>query len=581
MDRSSTSNSTYSVAHAIAAGLKRHGVTEVFGQSIPSALHLASPEYGIRQIAYRTENAGGAMADAYARVSHKVAVITAQNGPAATLLVAPLAEALKASVPIVAIVQDVARSTVDRNAFQELDHMNLFQACAKWVKRVDRADRIDDYLDMAFTAAASGRAGPAVLLVPMDLLREPAHPVQNRRANLGAFPLDRSIPPLERIEEAARLLVGAQRPLIVAGGGVHLSDAAAEVAALSEKLAVPVATTNMGKGAVDERLDLSVGVFGNCMGEGSLGKRLRHLSTKADVVCLIGNRTNQNGTDSWSLIPRDARIIHIDVDSLEVGRNYEALRLVGDAKLTLQLLLDRCARLDLDARRKAGAAVAREIAEAKAAVAREASDSSMGAAGAIRPEYLMRQLDALLAPEDIVTTDASYATNWVTSFLTSKRAGMRFLTPRGLAGLGWGMPMAMGAKLASPGSRLIAVVGDGGFAHCWSELETAHREGIDVLTIVLDNGILGYQAHAENVMYGNHSSACTFKEVDHAAIARACGCQGYSIDNPAQVKDALEKWFGEGGNTVLNVSIDPKAFPPLTMYDGKDPSATAPLHIVA
>ena len=142
-------------ATRLAAAFRRHGVEVAFGQSIPSLFYLAAPAAGIRQVAYRAENAGGAMADAYARISHKVGVVSAQNGPAATLLVAPLAEALKASIAIVALVQDVPRDLTDRNAFQELDHLRLFDACAKWVRRVDRAERLDDYVDMAFVAAAS------------------------------------------------------------------------------------------------------------------------------------------------------------------------------------------------------------------------------------------------------------------------------------------------------------------------------------------------------------------------------------------------------------------------------------------
>jgi acetolactate synthase-1/2/3 large subunit len=572
-----------SVAHALAAGLKRHGVTEVFGQSIPSVLHLVGPEFGIRQIAYRSENAGGAMADGYARISHKVAVITAQNGPAATLLVAPLAEALKASVPIVAIVQDVSRATVDRNAFQELDHISLFQACTKWVRRVDRADRVEDYLDMAFTAAATGRCGPAVLIVPMDLLREPAPMGGKRSASYGTYPMDPAIPTADRIAEAAQLLASAKRPLIMAGGGVHLSGAVAELVALSAALQIPVATTNMGKGAFDELSPLSAGVFGNAMGDGTLGKKLRHLCTDADVVLLVGTRTNQNGTDGWSLLPKagnSARLIHIDADSMEIGRNYEALRLAGDAKFTLQRLLDQCNTLDLGARLKSATSVKEEIAAAKAAIASHPLHPEPGTVGSIRPEFLMRQIDARLSPDDIVTADASYATNWVAGFLTSKKAGMRFLTPRGLAGLGWGLPMAMGAKLARPGSRVISIVGDGGFAHCWSELETLRRERLDILVIVLHNRILGYQAHAENVMYGNHSSACMLTDVNHAAIAVACGCVGTRIDDPAQLAPALDTWFREGGPCLLDVSIDPAAYPPLGLYDGKDPMASAPLHIV-
>ena len=193
------------------------------------------------------------MADGYARASGKVAVVTSQNGPAAALLVAGLAEALKASVPVVALVQDVRRTQTDKNAFQDLDHPELFRACSKWVKRVPQLARIDDYIDMAFTAAASGRPGPAVLLLPQDLLVEPAANVESatRSANLGTYPLDRTLADPDKIAQAALLLATAKNPLIVAGGGVHISGAQAELAQLQEAAGIPVATTVMGKGAVE------------------------------------------------------------------------------------------------------------------------------------------------------------------------------------------------------------------------------------------------------------------------------------------------------------------------------------------
>ena len=239
-------------AHLVARALKRHGVEVMFGQSLPSALYLVAPEFGIRQIAYRTENAGGAMADGYARASNKVAVVTAQNGPAAALLAPALAEAYKASVPIVAIVQDVRRTQTDKNAFQELDHFDIFRGCAKWVRRVAEISRIEDYVDMAFTAAASGRPGPAVLLCPQDLLLEAVKTdmPETRRATLGTYPLDRCVADPVRIQEAAKLLAQAKSPLIVAGGGVHSSQAYEALAQLQEAAALPVATSSMGKGAV-------------------------------------------------------------------------------------------------------------------------------------------------------------------------------------------------------------------------------------------------------------------------------------------------------------------------------------------
>lgn len=212
------------VADALAEGLVRHGVKQMFGQSLPSALHLAAKRYNIRQVWYRTENAGGAMADAFARISHQAGVVTAQNGPAATLLVPPLAEALRASVPVVALVQEVALTQTDKNAFQEYDHMALFGACTKWVRRLDQASRVDDYLDMAFRAAVSGRPGPTALLLPADLLLSPRQEGSVvRKQNLSGYPLERTAPEPSLLKQAAEMMARANRPLIIAGGGGCIS----------------------------------------------------------------------------------------------------------------------------------------------------------------------------------------------------------------------------------------------------------------------------------------------------------------------------------------------------------------------
>ncbi|MCC7273389.1 MAG: acetolactate synthase catalytic subunit [Alphaproteobacteria bacterium] len=556
-------------AHAIVRAFRRHGVEVAFGQSIPTAFHLAAPAFGIRQFAYRTENAGAAMADGYARISRRVAVVTAQNGPAATLLVPGLAEALKASVPIVALVQDVARPTTDRNAFQELDHLDLFRGVAKWVRRLALAERIDDYVDMAFTAAASGRPGPAVLIVPADLFRDAAPEESGRVASLGACPLDRPAADQRAIEEAADLLAAAEYPRVVAGGGVHSSDAAAALAGLQETAHLPVGTTSMGKGAVDEGHPLSVGMTGYFMGKRGMAKFMRPLVDRADVILLVGNRTNQNGTDSWKLFPRAARFLHIDIDGLEIGRNYEALRLQGDARATLTALAAALARRDLGRRAAARPALEAAIREGRRAHAEEAAAMTASTARPVRPERLMAELDRRLTPDTIVVADASYASIWINNFLRARRPGQRFLTPRGIAGLGWGLPMAIGAKVASPASPVVCVAGDGGFAHVWAELETARRMGTPIPITILNNQILGYQKHAETANFGAYTDAIAFAPVDHAAIARACGCRGVRIEDPVDYGPALDAALAADVPTVIDVVTDPDAYPPVTMFDGK------------
>jgi acetolactate synthase I/II/III large subunit len=562
-------------AYILARALQRHGVELMFGQSLPSALYLVAAELGIRQIGYRTENAGAAMADGYARVSHKVAVVTAQNGPAAALLAPGLAEALKASVPIVAVVQEVQRNQTDKNAFQELDLFDIFRGCSKWVRRVNEASRIEDYVDMAFVAAASGRPGPTVLLCPQDLLVEPAAiagaPV--RRAALGTYPLDRSVADPTRIEEAARLLAQAAKPLIVAGGGVHLSGAYEALARIQDAVGIPVATTSMGKGAVNERHPLSIGMIGYFMGTRGMAKHLRGLVDEADVILFVGDRTNQNGTDSWTLFPPGAQYIHIDVDGQEIGRNYEALRLVGDARLTLEHLARALMKEDLGRRREARSAIEHAIIGARRAFREEARAMMDSGAIPIRPERLMHELNKVLKADSVVVCDASYSPIWAANYLTAQRGGMRFLAGRGLAGLGWGLPAALGTKLAVGEREVFCIAGDGGFAHMWSELETARRMGIKVIVILLNNQMLAYQRHAEDIKYGDHTDACILSPVDHAAIARACGCEGEKIEKPAQFGPALQRAIDARVTTVLDVIIDPNAYPPITTFEGKLPPA--------
>lgn len=555
----------YTVSHAIAHALKRHGVEFIFGQSLPSMLHLACEQVGLQQIAYRQENTGGYMADAYARISGKPGIVTAQNGPAATLLVAPLAEALKSSIPIIALVQEVARDQVDRNAFQEFDHHGLFDACAKWVRTVRDASRIEDYIDQAFTVACSGRPGPVVLLLPADLLVEETT-ANKRSLSLGCFPLDRPVAQTDQIELAAELLANAKAPVVIAGGGLMSSQAWDALSALQEQAHVPIATTVMGKGSVDETHPLSLGVMANFLAKGAHARYNAPLLKQADVVLLVGTRTSQNGTDSWTLYPENATYIHIDADGIEVGRNYEALRLVGDARSTLEALLESIKSRDLTKRQTQRSELERKITKARQAYLDEFSSVIESDSIPLRPERVMHELNKQLDTSDIVVADASYSSIWITNGLTCSKPGQRFITPRGLAGLGWGFPMGIGAKVAAPHAHVYSVVGDGGFAHAWAELETAARAGVNTTVIVLNNGILGFQKHAEHLKYGKSTNAVNFIDVNHAEIAKACGCKGVRVESVEELQKALVEAKQHQGTTLIEVMCDENAYPPITAF---------------
>jgi acetolactate synthase-1/2/3 large subunit len=180
----------------------------------------------------------------------------------------------------------------------------------------------------------------------------------------------------------------------------------------------------------------------------------------------------------------------------------------------------------------------------------------------------MEELAPRLRADDIVVADASYSSIWISNYLVAEEAGQRFLTPRGLAGLGWGLPMAMGAKVGNPDKRIICLAGDGGFAHCWVELETARRMGLAVTLMVLNNQILGYQKHAESLRFGMHTDAVHFEPVDHAAIARACGLPGIRVERADEIGPALDEALAnQSQTTLIDVMTDPDAHPPITLFE--------------
>jgi len=436
------------------------------------------------------------------------------------------------------------------------------------VRRIDRADRLEDYVDMAFTAACSGRPGPAVLLVPADLLSENAAPPSPRRASLGIYPLDRSLADPARIEEAAALLAGAKAPLILAGGGIHSSDASAALATLQQGAHLPVGTTVMGKGAADETHPLTLGVIGYVMSPGARTHRLRGMVERADVVLLVGTRTNANATDNWTMFPPGTRFIHIDPDPMEIGRNYEALRLVGDARLTLEAIAAALTRQDLSARAAARPAIEAEIAGAVADWQRRIAEVMTREGRLVRPERIMAELDRRLDSSAIVVADASYSSMWIGQYLTARRAGQRFLTPRGIAGLGWGVPLAIGAQMAALDRRVVCLAGDGGFGHSWAELEMMRRLDLPVTLIVLNNGILGYQKHAELVKFGDHTDAVDFTDVDHTLIAQACGVASLKVTEAAGIGPALDEAFSARRPMLIDVHSDPDARPPINYNAG-------------
>ena len=550
----------------IAKALKRHGTIVAFNQSNPVNVTIACEEVGIKPVCFRQENTGTYMAHGFSVSTYgqHIGVVLSQNGPAATLLVAGLGECFKAGHPIVAVVQEIANSDKEKNAFQEIDHVGLFKPVSKWVREIPCKERIEDYVDMAFKIAASGRPGPAVLLVRGDLINDMTEYeyVDDHTCNYGHFPLDRNTADLEKIEEAAELLANAERPLIYAGGGIISSQAQEELRAIQKDCSIPVASTTMGKGSVDEEDSLSLGVIGYFMGRRGRTEFMKQRVQDADVILLVGNRTNANGTDGWTLLPKSAKYIQIDIDPEEIGRNYESIRLCGDAKKTLAALKKALDKQDLSKRKAKEADVRNAIVDAKQKHLEEVSDVLDDNITPIRIEKFLTIADEMLPDDELFVADASFSSVWIANYITAKK-GREFIFPRGLAGLGWGMPMAMGAAVAQPDRKIFVLSGDGGFGHAWAELETLRREKMNnVISVVINNEILGYQKFWEKSCF-KETGMCDLTSVNHAMIAEACGVKGIRVaavkDIPAALKEAMEY----DGPVVIDLITEPNCIAPV------------------
>jgi len=555
-------------ARALYETLRACGVTHVFGLDSPEALYAEMDRAEMRPITVRDERAGAIMADAYARVSGRPGVCTAIRGPGATNLITGLAEAWASSIPVVAVVNDVNTAAVGRNPIQEVDHLALFRPITKWAVRLDRPERVSELTARAFVLATSGRPGPTLVSCPDDVLA-----AAGLRPGTRRYPHLRTGPDPAAIREAALVLGDAARPAIVAGGGVLSAGAWDELRLVAELLDAPVATTPLGKGAIDEGHPLAAGVMSAYTG-GELGRgRVANDAVReADVVLLVGTKTGNVATSNWTIPDPSSRTVHIDVDAAEIGRNYRSLGVVGDAKLALAALAEalRAAGARPATGRRAG--LARALDEWRARI-RPLAESS---ARPIRPERVVAEMSRFVDDDTIVCADASYSSLWAVDRLTLRRPGRRLVSARGFGGIGWALPAGIGAKLAAPDKRVLCLTGDGAFGYVFQELETAARYALGVVVVVLNNSTFAYQKHAEQLHYGR-SFETDLLDVDYAALARVLRCEGISVSDPAQLAPALGAAIASGRPTVVNVVVDPDAFPPITAFDQLRAGAPVPI----
>ena len=537
-------------AEAVVRMLQHYGVEIVFGlcgdTSLPLYDALARLDHGITHVLTRDERSAAYMADAYARLSGRVGVCEGPSGGGATYILPGVVEANESSVPLLAITSDISVSARGRFTLTEIDQAALFRPATKWNAVIDRSVDIPRMLRAAFRAMTTGRPGAAHIGLPFD--------VQNgavEEDDVRADPRSRRrvVPEPESIRAAADAIASASAPLFICGGGAMTAGGEAALLGLAEAIGAPVATTISGKGSIAETHDLAVGVVGSNGGT----PETRAVVEAADLVVFVGCRAGSVTTERRRFPrPGAARIVHIDVDPRVLGANYPTEAAVeGDAKLALEALGEA-----LD-----GAAPGRiDPAFVKAQKARkfEAFDAlAKSDETPIRPERLVAALQDALPADSVVVADPGTPCPYLSAYLVLEKPGRRFLSNRAHGALGYAMPAAVGAQFARPGSKCVAVMGDGSFAFTSGEMETVVRLGLPIAFVVVSNSSFGWIKAGQKTGYGGRYHAVDFSRSDHARIAEAYGLRTWSVSEPAALAPALEAAIAHDGPSLVDVVCQP------------------------
>ncbi len=540
---------------ALAEMLALAGAGPMFGmagfQLLP--FYDAIAQLGLRHFLINDERMGAFAADAYARVTNRPRICDATLGPGATNLATALAESLNAGIPLIAITGDANRGHANKNMTQECRQTEMLRPAAKELIRVELTSRIPELVRRAFAVATSGRPGPVVLDVPEDV----AHGEHEfgtadfyLDAETAAAPAHRTRPAEADVERAAKLLASAKRPLLLVGGGVHLSLAGAALLELAEAIGIPVAHTMSGKGAIACTHPLSAGLFGR------YSRIANDLIAGADCLLVVGCKLGEIATKRYALLPDAVPLIHLDILAEEFGRSQPAsVALWGDAREGLRDLHDA---LKSDAKRLKAlhADYVGELSLRMAAWQTEAAPRLASAERPINMARLVAELNKAMPAESILVADGGFAAHWTSLLYDTKSPGRRYIADRGLASIGYGLPGGIGAALAAPEVPVVAVSGDGGFNMALGELETARRTGANLTTVVVNNAASGYVKALQHAMYGERYQSSDLVEMDYARIAEAMGCRGIRVEDPAELGGALRRGIAERSRpTVIDVMV--------------------------
>ena len=561
MGRAGSSVGTRIASYLLTEYLERLGVDVIFGLCGHTNIAFldALAKSRIRFITARHEQVAAHAADGYARASGKPGVVLTHLGPGLTNATTGVANAALDSIPMVVISGDIPSHFYGRhphqefNLHQDADQFQIYRPFCKRVYRVERASDLPRIVERAFHLAQSGRPGPVLVSVPMDIFSAdlPVDAFSQVPASMARPSIDPAV-----AEQIVGELATAERPVIYAGGGVLSAQATGELASLAEALEVPVAHSLMGKGCLREDHPLLLGMTG-FWGTPIANEKCR----AADLILAVGTRLAEASSSSWD--PRftfsvpPTRLIHIDADVAEIGRNLPTeIGVVADAKLALGSLAEMAhARLH-----RPRGPIREEVAGARSAFASKWAREWRSDQFPMRPERILSELRETVPEDGFIVTDVGWNKNGVAQQFAITVPGT-FITPSGLATMGFGPSAVLGVKMAQPDRAAVALIGDGGFGSNPSVVATAMEAGLNVIWLVMDNAAFGTIAGLEQQHYG-HSFGCVFEcdgrpyRVDFAAMARAYGARGVMIESADQLGPALREALAARRPTVIQAPME-------------------------
>jgi len=547
-------------AAAIAKTMAAHGVEHFFHVSGGMiSLFVEMEDAGIDLVLARSEKAAAYMADGYSRISYKPGVCYGQAGPGAINLAAGISEAYWTCTPVIALTGSTSLSDLYKFQYQELDEMPFFEPTTKWNAQIYQADRAGEITRDALNIATSGNPGPVHINLHYNAANEMGEAPEPRREEYArSYPNGRTHPNMDDLKKVADILASANRPLIIAGGGVIISRAWDEVVKLAEYIFIPVATTLSGKGTIPDDHPLSIGVAGRY--SSSFANKIVE---DTDVVFYIGSRAGGMATDNWTVPGKEATIIQLDIEPESIGRNYyPAARLICDAKTGVQDLLKVLKEMMKKPRKRKYLDTISKLKKEWRSEVASVMDSD---AVPIKPHRIIKEIRQILGDQDIVVADTGQMGAWTGVLYPIVAPGRTYIRAAGT--LGWSLPAAIGAKFAAGDNKVLDVTGDGGVAYHISELETALRLDKPFVAVVFNNVTLGMLHYGFKWRGGGKAlKSSDFIDVDYGKIAEAFNCYGQRVERPGEIGEAIQNAFDSGKPAVVDVMIDRYELAPTSYY---------------